>query len=175
MSYETNSKIPTSRKLRATLLAGACALGVVGAGVSQNVFFNATPAHAQTAPLANAVQPGAPASFADVVDQVRPAVVSVKVKVETASSLGGTASADDDGEGVQGLPPGLPPGHREVLPPSSASPARIGQRSPFGQNGPQSPRGKQFGQAQGSGLLHLAGRLRRHQQPRRRARASRCT
>jgi len=156
MSYETNSKSPTSRKLRATLLAGACALGVVGAGVSQNVFFNATPAHAQTAPLANAVPAGAPATFADVADQVRDAVVSVKVKVETASDRGGNvAQGDDEGDGVQGLPPGmqgLPPGMEEFFR-RFGQPGQNGQRSPFGQNAPQSPRGKQFAQAQGSGFF----------------------
>ncbi|MFO1149261.1 MAG: Do family serine endopeptidase [Alsobacter sp.] len=136
------------RGLKATLLAGACAVAVVGAGLTQNVFFE-TPANAQTAPLAAPAGLYAP-SFADIVEKVRPAVVSVKVKVETAAMNGpGIADqGDDDEDGApQGMPRGLPPGIEKFF--REFGQGQGGQR--FGQQA--RPRGHQFAQAQGSGFF----------------------
>jgi serine protease Do len=142
-----NNPSPRRSTLRAGLLAGACAAAVIGAGLSYGggaVQF--TPAYSQT--QTQSVVPGGPASFADVVDRVKPAVVSVKVKVETAAMQGGVS--DDEEGGMQGLPPGVEEFFKRFGQP--------GQR--FGQNGPQQmpqmPRGRQHGpmaQAQGSGFF----------------------
>ncbi|MCP8937725.1 Do family serine endopeptidase [Alsobacter sp. SYSU M60028] len=147
-----NESHPKSRRLRASLLAGVCALGVVGFGASQNVFFGDSAAHAQSAPAVTApLAPQAgPASFADVAEQVRKAVVSVKVKVETAADRSGGVA--DDNSDDNGAPQNLPPGMEEFfkrfgMPMPNGN---GGQRSPFGQN---TPRGHQYGMAQGSGFF----------------------
>src|SRR4051794_13153047 len=153
---ETNSNTPSpkpSRGLKAGLLAGACAIAVVGAGLTQTVDFHTSTATAQTqsAPVLNAPGVAAPASFADVVERVRPAVVSVKVKVETAS-MSGSGVSDEDGEGQQGMPRGLPPGIEKFFKEFGQGQGRDGQGGQrFGQQ--QRPRGHQYGQAQGSGFF----------------------
>ena len=103
---------PRSVLRRATLLAGAAALSVglvTGLGAS----LNAVPTIAVAQSL-RAFQ--GPPSFADVVDQVKPAVLSVRVKAraEVASQRGGPAMDE------------LPPGH----------PLERFFRQ-FGENGPQ--------------------------------------
>ncbi len=81
-----------SYSLRAALL-GAVALAAVG-GVAFETSVIPVSAAATTA------QPAAgPASFADVVDRVRPAVVSVKVKLADADAVD-----DEDSQGMPGLP-----------------------------------------------------------------------
>jgi serine protease Do len=78
--------------LRAALL-GAVALASLGGGAYETsvipVFAAATTAQA----------PAGPASFADVVDRVKPAVVSVKVKLADADPVD-----DEDSEGMPALP-----------------------------------------------------------------------
>ncbi len=111
---QTNSNNPRpnpSRGLKAGLLAGACAIAVIGAGLTQTIDFHTSSAlaQAQSAPVLNAPGVAAPASFADVVERVRPAVVSVKVKVETAG-MNGPGISDDESDGEQTMPRGLPPG-----------------------------------------------------------------
>ena len=68
-------------KLRAALL-GAVATVAVGAVVVESGVFTPSFAVADTQPQASA----GPASFADVVDRVKGAVVSVKVKIATSST-----------------------------------------------------------------------------------------
>lgn len=70
---------------RRALMAGAVALGLTGVLAAEGVLLpqTSTPAAAQTA--TTSVQPGVYPSFADVVEQVSPAVVSVRVKSEEAS------------------------------------------------------------------------------------------
>jgi len=59
---------------------------------------------ATAAPSAIAPQPaGGPASFADIVDRVKPAVVSVKVKLSNADT-----SDDEDFQGMPDFPPNSP-------------------------------------------------------------------
>ena len=74
------SHVPSPRSLRGALL-GAVALAALGGVAFEGAF---APNHA----LAAATQSAAgPASFADIVDRVKPAVVSVKVQIpETVSS-----------------------------------------------------------------------------------------
>ena len=79
-----------SHSLRAALL-GAVALGALGGFAFET---SAVPVSA----AATTAQPAAgPASFADVVDRVRPAVVSVKVKLADADPV-------DEEDGIPGLP-----------------------------------------------------------------------
>jgi serine protease Do len=119
--------------LRAALL-GAVALAALG-GVAFET--SAVPVSA----AASTAQPATgPASFADVVDRVRPAVVSVKVKVDAADPVD-----DEDSQGMPGLPD-------------------IPKNSPFyhffrhfgmpddNNDGDRMPR-HHFGQAQGSGFF----------------------
>src|SRR4051812_47091360 len=154
---EIRSNIPSpkpSRGLKAGLLAGACAIAVVGAGLTQTIDFHTSAATAQTqsAPVLNAPGVAAPASFADVVERVRPAVVSVKVKVETAGMTGPGISDEEDSDGQQTMPRGLPPGIEKFFREFGQGQGRDGQGGPrFGQQ--QRPRGHQYGQAQGSGFF----------------------
>ncbi len=93
-----------SYSLRAALL-GAVALAALG-GVAVETSVAPVSAAATTAQAAAttaqapAVQaPAGPASFADVVDRVKPAVVSVKVKLTDADPVD-----DEDSDGIPGLP-----------------------------------------------------------------------
>ena len=122
-----------SRRLRARLLAGVAILGITTLGLSSLVSLSPNVAFAQSnAPVA--VQ-GLP-SFADIVAKVRPAVVSVKVKLEAA------AASDDDGQEFS--IPDLPPGH----PLEKFFKQFRDQGRGSKKNGP-----KQFGMAQGSGFF----------------------
>ena len=127
-------KTSSPRTLRGLLLGATAALAIGGASVS-NVF--APPfAQAQSLSQAQTIQP---ASFADTVERVRGAVVSVKVKV-TEPTL---ASNEEDGA------PKMQPG--DPL-------ERFFRRFGEGQNGMpgtpgQRPRGPRTGQAQGSGFI----------------------
>ena len=85
------------KSLRAALL-GAAAVAAVGAVTIEALPLSTTPAIA----AAQASQAG-PASFADVVDRVKGAVVSVKVKVEDAD-----ISDEFDAPPMPGLPKGGP-------------------------------------------------------------------
>ena len=83
-------------------LASAAALAVAATGVLALNFEGGAPARAGALEAPAGASSGFP-SFADVVDHVKPAVVSVKVAVEDAA-----ASAEDgesDGEGMEGVPP----------------------------------------------------------------------
>src|SRR6202142_3433463 len=86
-----------SYSLRAALL-GAVALAALG-GVA--VETSVAPVSAAPPPGEGpAVQaPAGPASFADVVDRVKPAVVSVKVKLSDADPVD-----DEDSDGIPGMP-----------------------------------------------------------------------
>src|SRR3977135_3687154 len=81
-----------SYSLRAALL-GAVALTALG-----GVAFEASVAPVDAA-ATTAQAPAGPASFADSGDRVKPAVVSVKVKLSDADQVD-----DDDSPGMQGMP-----------------------------------------------------------------------
>ncbi|WP_395665666.1 Do family serine endopeptidase [Methylocella sp.] len=134
---------PTKSPLRAALL-GAVAAAVVTGSVAGS-FVGAPVAVAETA--APALTASAhPTSFADVVDHVRDAVVSVKVKIANASD-----DEDDEDAAPRGRIPRLEPGD-----PLERFFRRFGQ--PGGPGGPGGPFGQQGrphqqAQAQGSGFI----------------------
>ena len=85
--------------LRAALL-GAVALAALGGVAVETSVAPVSAAATTQRPQAPAVQaPAGPASFADVVDRVKPAVVSVKVKLTDADPVD-----DDDSDGNPGMP-----------------------------------------------------------------------
>ncbi len=87
-----------STVLRRALLAGAACIAVASAA-AQTASDSARAVGATATQRAIAPQPAAgPASFADIVDRVTPAVVSVKVKIADS----------DEGNGLQDLSPGSP-------------------------------------------------------------------
>jgi serine protease Do len=93
---------PGSRKLRSRALVGTAIALALGAGfIAEGVILPQGTAYADPV----RVEGAAPASFADIVDKVRPAVVSVRVK-----SLRSDASASSDDDGMPGFdfPPGSP-------------------------------------------------------------------
>ncbi len=101
---ETSFRPPaTARSIlkRGALVAGAATLGIgLMAGLADNLLASHGGANAQPIQLSG-VQTQLP-SFADVVEKVKPAVVSVRVTTRLANT-------DEDGEGgVEGLPPGHP-------------------------------------------------------------------
>jgi serine protease Do len=120
--------------LRRKVLASAAAAAILATGVVGGSLIEGHPAFAQ-APIAVSPQAQAPASFADVVDAVKPAVVSVKVTIESVSDDGDMSSR------LERLPPQL----REFF----------NERREFGERGEgmrrQAP--KRRGQAQGSGFF----------------------
>jgi serine protease Do len=131
----------TAQKSRSTLSARRLVLlasaAVIGAGVlfssghfvtQSNSTFLASPAYAQTAQR--------PVGFADIVEKVKPSVISVRVKVE-----GGARTMSFDGDSP--FPPGSP---------MERFFRRFGEGQPDG--APQrSPRGRNFTMGQGSGFF----------------------
>ncbi|HEY8382720.1 MAG TPA: trypsin-like peptidase domain-containing protein [Microvirga sp.] len=121
-------------------LGAAAVAAIIAGGAVEQGRIAPTPAHAELRSLS---QPIAMPSFADVIDRVKPAVVSVRVKMQQVANRGG----DDEG-GQQFSMPDLPPGHplerffREF---------RDGQRG--GQRPERGPRGGNARQSQGSGFF----------------------
>jgi serine protease Do len=127
---------------RKTVIASAIALGVAGALGGQAVVSSVTPAFAE-AP--SAIQPQAgPAlpSFADVVDRVKPAVVSVRVKnVATDDESDSVGPGGGQGPNMDQIPDELKPFLKRFF----------GQK---GQGGPGAQKPKpHLGMAQGSGFF----------------------
>jgi serine protease Do len=130
-SFDTNgfSAPPSRVKSRVVLLGAVAAIALGGAAVNASL---TAPVHAEAA-LNQSIQPAGPASFADIVDKVRGAVVSVRVKtMETA----------DAEEGMRGNMP------------------RFGQNDPlerffrqFGEDGGRFRQKPQKGMALGSGFI----------------------
>jgi serine protease Do len=104
---DTTVRAPaTARSIlkRGALVAGAATLSIgLMAGLADNFLNTHGAANAQPVQLSGLQQTQLP-SFADVVDRVKPAVVSVRVKAKVV------ASANDEGgpAGIEGLPPGHP-------------------------------------------------------------------
>src|SRR5277367_2485804 len=86
-----------SYSLRGALL-GAVALAALG-GFAVETSVAPVSAAATTAEAPAVQAPAGPASFADVVDRVKPAVVSVKVKLSDADQVD-----DEDSDAAPGLP-----------------------------------------------------------------------
>jgi serine protease Do len=132
-------KIPTPQRRRAGKWLGAAAVAaLIAGGAVESGFVASTPARAE---LRSMAQPVAMPSFADVIDRVKPAVVSVRVTQQTVAA--------DDQEDPQFSIPDLPPG----------SPLeRFFRQFRDGNQGFRGPRGGQqnppsFRQAQGSGFF----------------------
>ena len=135
-----SNPVPSASKRRKTAWLGAAALAalIAGGAVESGLVPPAVPAYAQAPIAVPATQPMP--SFADVVEKVKPAVVSVRVKANMV------ADRSDDGDEAFGMPD-VPPG----------SPMeRFFHRFQDGQGGP----GFQFRQgprrnveAQGSGFF----------------------
>ena len=132
MQIESKSGAPAT-SLRRKTMASVAAIAIVASGaVGVTMIEGRAPAFAQ-APITvpSQIQAQAPASFADVVDTVKPAVVSVKVTVQNAN----------DDEGPLARPENVPPQLRDFF-------------RRFGEGQPQpGPRRGQRGQAQGSGFF----------------------
>ncbi|SDR56309.1 serine protease Do [Rhizobiales bacterium GAS191] len=150
----THSTVPAaSRRRRLTLVSSVAALALMAlAGFEAGVAVPSLPAYAETtqAPLQGSAI-GAPAalapvSFADLVQKVKPAVISVKVKIVEQDAQ--PMAFGRNGGGDNELPfPNLPPNHplNRLF-------------GPFGQDGAQNggPGGqapKHFGEALGSGFF----------------------
>ncbi|HEY5797159.1 MAG TPA: Do family serine endopeptidase [Bosea sp. (in: a-proteobacteria)] len=97
----TTTKTPSRSILkRGALLAGAATLGIgLAAGLADGALKFDHPAFAQPIQLSG-VQTNLP-SFADMVEKVKPAVVSVRVKQKVAGEM------EDDQGSLDDLPPGL--------------------------------------------------------------------
>jgi serine protease Do len=130
----TNTNPKKSVLKRGALLAGAAVVGLgLAAGLTDVTLMSSRGAFAQPIQLSG-VQNQLP-SFADVVEHVKPAVVSVRVKARVAA-----ANDEDSPAGIEGLPPGHPL-------------ERFFRR--FGEEG-QGPQGRvppRIQQAQGSGFF----------------------
>jgi serine protease Do len=118
--------------LRRLLLAATVATLAVGG-------FLAAPALSPYAPLAHAQnlsqqaeQVARPIGFADIVEKVKPAVISVRVKMRMESE-------DPSGD--------------ELPFPKGSPMERFFKRFGMPEGGPQAPRGRKFGSAQGSGFF----------------------
>jgi serine protease Do len=70
---------------RLVLLATVAGLGVAGATIAPNALHQSLPSYAAAAIAAEIAQ--RPAGFADLVEKVKPAVISVRVKVKAASEM----------------------------------------------------------------------------------------
>src|SRR5215207_2700179 len=95
-----------SQNFRSRALASVAAVAIVASGAVGAALYEGQPALAQTAKAPITVNAQAPATFADVVDQVKPAVVSVRVKVENAIA---------DGDGLPSQLENVPPQLREFF------------------------------------------------------------
>ncbi len=104
--HEINAVSPTRaprKTLRASLLAAAAVVAVGGFAAESTLLSSYPVQAAQIAPEAAPAQI-APGSFADVVDRVSPAVVSVKVKITENDE----DSSDDNGGPQQRSMPNIP-------------------------------------------------------------------
>jgi serine protease Do len=126
---------------RLVLLASAA---VVGAGVAfsgahltppTNSAFLSTPAYAQTAQR--------PVGFADIVEKVKPSVISVRVKVDGGARMMGFEGGDSP------FPPGSP--MERFFKRFGAPDGERGERGE--RDVPRSPRGRNFATGQGSGFF----------------------
>ncbi|WP_375463898.1 Do family serine endopeptidase [uncultured Methylobacterium sp.] len=133
-----------SRFSRGALASVAVAALMAGGAVGSGSLQPTTPAFAQALPKSPITAPEhPPGSFADVVDTVKPGVVSVKVKLDDTAS-----SDDEDGPGSQ------PGGNLQTVPPQLREFfKRFGQGGPNGaQPGMPQQRQGQRG-AVGSGFI----------------------
>lgn len=84
--------------LRRTAIAGGAALAVFGGFAAAPALMSGPAGAQEIAPAAVSPPNGAPASFADLIERVRPAVVSISVRQRPDAA---------SGPAVEGLPPGF--------------------------------------------------------------------
>jgi serine protease Do len=139
-----NSYFSRPKSLRAALL-GAAAVAAIGGMALETLPLSTVPATAANETLQAPSQ--APASFADVVDHVKNAVVSVKVKIdESKVSFDGDSDAPGQGQGMPALPPGIEKFFRQFGQPGMGG----GRGDRFGGQDRQQPH---MAMAQGSGFF----------------------
>jgi serine protease Do len=136
----SNSISTPARKRTVKWLGAAAVAALIAGGAVESGIVAPSPAHAELRSMAQPVQ-GMP-SFADVIERVKPAVVSVKVKVQNVAERG----QEEDG-GQQFSMPDLPPGH-----PMERFFRQFRERQP-GQRGPRQQEPREFGQSLGSGFF----------------------
>jgi serine protease Do len=127
------------RNSKAKWLGAAAVAALIAGGAVEQGFVTPTPAKAELRSLS---QPIAMPSFADVIERVKPAVVSVRVKVQQV--------ADPDDDGQQFSMPDLPPGHPLERFFRQFRDNERGERGPRGMR--PGPRGS-VRQSQGSGFF----------------------
>src|SRR5580704_13660414 len=133
-----------SYSLRAALLGAVALAALGGVAVETSVATVSAAATTAQAGATTAQAPAGPASFADVVDRVKPAVVSVKVKLSDADSVD-----DEDSDGIPSMPdiPKDSPFYRFFrhfgMPDNNNNDAERGDHAPR----------HHFSQAQGSGFF----------------------
>lgn len=147
------------KRRRGVLLATVCAIGLTGLVAGEALLVSPTPANAQIHQTQNLSEQGkldqrapqqqAQLSFADIVETVKPAVVSVRVKIEDRQTS----------SGIQGQMPGffrdLPPDHplRRFFDDFGVNPGQQGEQAPGPRRGPGGQQPRRFGAAQGSGFF----------------------
>jgi len=135
----------STQKRRATFLGAAAVAALIAGGAIETGLVAPSTAHAE---LRSMQQPLAMPSFADVIDRVKPAVVSVRVKMQqVADRSQGSGDEDGDSDGPSFNFPNVPPGS----PLDRLFRDFRGQLGPQGRNDRQ-PRGE-IRQAQGSGFF----------------------
>jgi serine protease Do len=92
--------------LRVALLGAVAAAALTGA--LANSLVSPQPAIAETPPVATQVPAASPVSFADIVDHVRDAVVSVKVKITETADASDSEGDDNDASPMPHFAPGDP-------------------------------------------------------------------
>jgi serine protease Do len=113
MAYSSSPSGLKSTRARNRLLAGVAGATLLGLGASLLMPLSATPAQAQLRGDGRA-----PASFADIVERVKPAVVSILVKGGGGTKVAGLPKGAPGGKGGQGAPgaPGAPGGQIPGMP-----------------------------------------------------------
>ncbi|WP_029354071.1 Do family serine endopeptidase [Bosea sp. 117] len=135
---ESTQKTSTLRKSRSRLLAGVFTLALAGGTIGAYVLpQTVTPALAQI----TTSQPAGTFSFADIVEKVSPAVVSVKVKKDAPDEM----AAGDDEPGAQNVPPQIERFMRRF----GFGPGQGGPGAERGGPGRPGPHGRVVGQGSG--------------------------
>ncbi len=118
------TRFPLPPQAHRQWLGAAAVAALIAGGAVESGLVAPNPAHAE---LRSMAQPMRLPSFADVIERVKPAVVSVRVKVQNV------ADRDNDDDGQQFSMPDLPQGHpmerffrqfRDQMPGSAATAAR---------------------------------------------------
>ncbi|HZH53293.1 MAG TPA: Do family serine endopeptidase [Microvirga sp.] len=130
-------KVSTPRRRMTRWLGAAAVAALIAGGAVETGLIAPNAAHAELRSASQPIQ-NVP-SFADVIERVKPAVVSVKVKVQNV--------ADRDDDGPQFSFPDLPDGH-----PMERFFRQFRDRDP-GERGPRQERPRRFGQSMGSGFF----------------------